>query len=525
MKKIYIVLFGIITLLSCSKEINTPETIQGDNTIDNPVTYELFATISDVTKAEIDESTGAFTWDTWDVGDSGDEIAVKTNTGKVYKFKAAEINEKGVARFVYTGTAAIDGTPTSAVYPYTEDATCSLPTALNGLTAALGDGIRLTGKIAEGKSITFSHANALLKVNFNYVPTKAKKISFDGNVNDVVVSGISLTSLGSVSAYIPVDTTTTSFTVSILDSSDNLIFEKKSSTGKSFTAGTLKTLKSVDLPTDVYTIVGDNTTVFGSSWDLNNTNNEMGLQADNTYKKVYTISSAQVINFKIVKNHNYDNGSWPDENRHLNFTTSGTLTIYFNPANGDITVNTDYDLVYTVAGNSIDIFGGDNAWDLLEANDMVLQSDGKYLKSYTVSSAVTIEFKVVKYRSTWMPDENIAYSIPCPGTFYVCVDPSSDAISKWTEANSYEIPGSFNNWNTSASMTKQTDGTYTYTAEIGTAGLCKYKIIANGSWNYQVYTNNGEDVEYNVTSPCNLTFTYDPKTSAVTINETPITSN
>ena len=90
-------------------------------------------------------------------------------------------------------------------------------------------------------------------------------------------------------------------------------------------------------PADTYTVAGDNVDVFGTSWDPTNTANDMFLQEDQTYKweKTGLTLPAGSIQFKVVKNHDWNNGAnaYPAGNYVLNIPEAGiyTIDIYYNP--------------------------------------------------------------------------------------------------------------------------------------------------------------------------------------------------
>lgn len=238
MKKYIYIFAAFAAIISCSKEALIDDTT---TSIEGQEVHELFVSISDIvdaeTKASINETDGKFTWA------AGDFVAVKTTTNDIYKFTAASSGNS--VRFTYTGT--MNGTPAYVKYPYTADfSDTDLPTAIGSLTGALdAANIRMEGAVA-ANSVTLTHQNALMRVTFTNVPTFANSLVFDGDVNDVTISGISLGSKGSVVAYIPVDDATTSFTVSLMDTNNNVIVERSTS-AKTFTAGTLKNMAATNL--------------------------------------------------------------------------------------------------------------------------------------------------------------------------------------------------------------------------------------------------------------------------------------
>ena len=148
---------------------------------------------------------------------------------------------------------------------------------------------------------------------------------------------------------------------------------------------------------DTYSITGSPAAIFGQDWEFISSLNNMTLQADGTYVKSFEVSSPATIAFKIVKNHSYEEGSWPSSN-YTQSIGAGTLYIYFNPANGDITVvapepPAEWEHTYTLAGDSI-LFGSN--WDVTDSsNDLVLQADGSYAKTYyNVEAGTTAGYKV-----------------------------------------------------------------------------------------------------------------------------------
>ena len=93
-----------------------------------------------------------------------------------------------------------------------------------------------------------------------------------------------------------------------------------------------------------YTVAGNNAAVFGTEWDAENYENDMTLQDhDGTY--VWTKPAVYLtdnVEFKVIKNLNWET-AWPENNYVITITESAfySLTIYYNPANNDITVVTN----------------------------------------------------------------------------------------------------------------------------------------------------------------------------------------
>ena len=88
-------------------------------------------------------------------------------------------------------------------------------------------------------------------------------------------------------------------------------------------------------PAHTYTVAGDNTVLFGTAWAPANTDNDMFLQEDNTYKweKTDLKLAAGTIKFKVVEDHSWDNPAYPANDYELAIPESGiyTIAIYYNP--------------------------------------------------------------------------------------------------------------------------------------------------------------------------------------------------
>lgn len=290
-----------------------------------------------------------------------------------------------------------------------------------------------------------------------------------------------------------------------------------------------------------YTIAGDPSSLFGSSWDVSNQNNDMIAVGDGTYTKSYTVSQAfETVEFKIVKEHSW-NHYWPsgdsDNYKYYGITGPGTFTITFNPSTGEINASfeaTSADVTYTVAGkygseeSATDaVFG--MAWDpSLSANDMVMQPDGTYRKVYDWVPVGSIEFKVVKDRdwSTCWPASNYEYSLPIGGTVTIDFNPESHEVSvnresTCTVVGAPEAIFGVSDWciDPVNDMTLQADGTYTKTFTGITANVnTQFKIAINHSWNesYGDTTTSSQNCEYTTVNTNDLVITFNPETKAIT---------
>ena len=193
--------------------------------------------------------------------------------------------------------------------------------------------------------------------------------------------------------------------------------------------------------THTYTVAGSPASVFGVEWDPADTGNDMVKQSDGTYKKTYTLTAAKTdLAFKVVQDHAWDN-AWPAEN----YTASagkGTLVITFDPSTNTVSATypdppADYQDTYTIAGDPASVFG--TAWDPANtANDMVLQSDGNFAKTYSaVPAGTALTFKVVvnhdwslNYGANGVKDgPNVGYTMKATKNLTITFNPTTHIIS------------------------------------------------------------------------------------------------
>ena len=105
-----------------------------------------------------------------------------------------------------------------------------------------------------------------------------------------------------------------------------------------------------------YTVAGDNAYVFGTTWDVTNTANDMELQEDNTYKWEKENLELPVgnVEFKVAQDHSWS-VNYPKDNYVLAIAESGsyTITITFNPegnvVSAEATKTGDADVTPSVA--------------------------------------------------------------------------------------------------------------------------------------------------------------------------------
>lgn len=281
---------------------------------------------------------------------------------------------------------------------------------------------------------------------------------------------------------------------------------------------------------ELYTVAGTPAEVFGSpTWSADITANDMAKQADGTYRKTYELDGTEVgpIAFKVVKNRDW-NYAWPANDYYVD-VKKGTLVITFDPSTGAVNANIESE-AFTIAGDDTTIFG--SYWEPSDTdNDMVKQDDGTFLKNYTITSPVTIQFKVAQdhaWTNSWGdvngPGGNYEYAIPHAGTLHISFDPATGDIDAWMDDIRYTIAGDFNGWNVTADpMIKQADGTYKCEVSIpaGMSMSFEYKALL-GETRWIGDPNNGNNnfsIDLGDLGATVLIFTYTPATNTLIAEE------
>ena len=156
-------------------------------------------------------------------------------------------------------------------------------------------------------------------------------------------------------------------------------------------------------PEDTWTVAGEPTTAFGSSWTPSDANNDMVKQEDGTYKWERTglELGAGTVKFKVCKNHDWTE-SYPAQNYELTIDEAGiyTITITFDPAN-DNAVNA----VATKTGEAVVVptvvmHGQFASNDWADTEAFAKSEDKKTATLKLTLEAKTIEFGM-KFDGSW----------------------------------------------------------------------------------------------------------------------------
>lgn len=206
-------------------------------------------------------------------------------------------------------------------------------------------------------------------------------------------------------------------------------------------------------------------------------------------------------------------------------TTSSGSTYYYYAKDGilfadgtyraiSVKMKTETDM-YTVVGSET-VFGGER---------MILQANGTYLRTYAVNGTEgTVQFRIVKNQGATSTDSQ-SFTVQDPGTLSIAYVPVDELIDAWMGDPRYSFVSSINGWSLYDHMTKQTDGTFTYTAN-NVSSEVLFRVVRNAdyltsaTWNWgKNGVFQGDFASHPVTTPCTLLFTFHPFTGVTTVEE------
>ena len=171
---------------------------------------------------------------------------------------------------------------------------------------------------------------------------------------------------------------------------------------------------------DTWTVAGSDESLFGTAWDPANTANDMQMvEGLYTWQKTdVAIPANTVVEFKVVKNHSWNEGSYPGQNYLLTIAEQGTYTI-------TITFDAEAKAVNAVATKTgeaelpdatidvVQLLGDWNDWKTMDAAGMPAQpimtkGEGNVWTGVLDLSKVTADqqFKLVINKSTWIGSES-----------------------------------------------------------------------------------------------------------------------
>lgn len=314
---------------------------------------------------------------------------------------------------------------------------------------------------------------------------------------------------------------------------------------------------------EVYTVAGNNATLFGTTWDPGNTANDMSTTDDvnYTFTKENVTLTAGTVEFKVVKGHSWGT-AFPSSNYILNIPADAkyNVTITFNSSSSTVgaTATKVEDVVVPDAViDQVTISGDFGNW----YNDLALEKTGDYTYQGVLDlteKTTDISFKLTPTSSNSMiwigpgqltlEDENGWVSTASDGNFKLANSTSgyktytftatwkhgSNAANGWTLkvegkdkreepiATTYTVAGTpeaifgtvWDETNTANDMT-ESNGIYTFTktgVELSADDEIMFKVVLNHNWDTSYGTAEGGNVIYkvNVTGSHDVTITFDP---------------
>ena len=293
---------------------------------------------------------------------------------------------------------------------------------------------------------------------------------------------------------------------------------------------------------DTWTVAGSSTDLFGTSWDPSNTDNDMIVKEGLFIweKKNVSIAANTHIEFKVAKNHTWDEASYPGSNYEANISDARNydITITFNSSTQEV----NFTAVAVIT--SVQLVGGFNEWSsstglitlpLKSGETNVYECDIEDWTSDVMDFDIIINTPYSPW-STWMKYDNIgAENITAPDGWITKSDeewgnlrlnhyltnyrtytitatwtPNSDPNSGWAikiegkevKINTVKLAGSFNSWkgeDKDCIILSKVGDTNVYTCDIDTwTDDTEFKFIANDLW--MGYTNvEGGDIT--ITAP------------------------
>lgn len=215
---------------------------------------------------------------------------------------------------------------------------------------------------------------------------------------------------------------------------------------------------------------------------------------------------------------------------YYSFVKSGVTFAngHYKAVNVKMTEESD---IYTVAGTPAEVFGSPTWSPDITANDMVMQADGTYRKTYTLNGTEVgpIKFKVVKNRdwaNAWPTDDFVIDNVT-KGTLVITFDPSTGAVNGYIESEAFTIAGDdttifghyFEPTDTNNDMVKQDDGTFLKNYTITDPVTIRFKVAQDHQWtnSWGDPSNDGDDYNYEYAIPHagTLHISFDPATHDV----------
>ena len=305
---------------------------------------------------------------------------------------------------------------------------------------------------------------------------------------------------------------------------------------------------------DVWTAAGSST-IFGSHWDVKDTSNDLTDKGDGIWELTKTgcILEQNVKNeFKVVKNHDWNSGSYPEGNYVFTVKETGTYSVTIQFDANNCTINATYtktgdavigEKTWTVAG-SPEILG--KKWlETATENDMIKQDDNViYIltKTNLTLAQGIYQYKICanhgwaeNYGDDNDPEGNASIYIAADGIYDLTftfnsethevscvVTKKADAVigKVWSVAGDEGLfETAWDQLSTNNEMTKQENDIYTLVkrGRSLSAQTYEYKVCANHTWTESYGTGTDYNACLDITEAgiYDVTFTFNSVTKEV----------
>ena len=268
-----------------------------------------------------------------------------------------------------------------------------------------------------------------------------------------------------------------------------------------------------------WTVAGNPTSLFGTSWDPANTSNDMTFSdTENAFIKTYSgvTLEAGTVEYKVVKNHSWDNGSKPSNNNTYTISEAGTydVTIKYDPFTNTVshTFNKqsspgDYTITVNSASNGTVTASPTSADENDTVTLNVTPDSGYVLSSLSVKDASNNDVAVDHNDYTFkMPASNVTvtptFAARGATTLYIAKHDNVKNIHVWDSDNGTQI--SLAAW-PGDSIDRNSSNIY----EFGGVDYYKYTFTAANTDKFKfIVSNNGDDCKTTDTGPFDTGYTY-----------------
>ena len=507
MKKYLFIIAATCVALACSKEnIQNDATPENEQSAKGNISFVVdVESISD-SKATISASDN-FAWE------DSDRAAVYTSEGTKVVLTPSGISG-GVATFtgdVPSGQNVAEGA--IVVYPadfLTAANTVTFPAAYDDATETKGQGTVLAAKVASDRKLTFKYLAATLKATITDVPsiassitvtstqtlTGAHTIAFTGSTPTLSTSStakeitFSSPANGNNELIIPVPTTGVSQTFTYnVNYGSNVLFSK--STTKTLARNAYLSLKDVTINPSVYLIADFTDWTYSTSKLMEGSGTSRTatqLARENEYYRyLVDFGSAQVDMGPASNGSTSKNEVFTGATNASKIDSYGMYDFSFNyvTANNQVTASATPVNIYLTG-----TFQTPTDWQLNNDTPITMLNSDEGMLVKQLASGTEYKAYTNAFWKAAIPSADGSSKLYIGDThYYVIISDAKDRTLEnyYTKDSDYYssvcLPGSFNSWNESASMTRLDANAPVWFYDVEADGSAfTFKFLVGGSW-------------------------------------------